>query len=103
VTVSERLVQARTELAQLRADLAQLIDENAKLAADKAILVATCAVLQAELAALRATSMPITPNQSCTGCGIRLEGALGLVCHRHPCPSGLGGPWCGDVPPTYTV
>jgi hypothetical protein len=35
------------------------------------------------------------PVQKCSKCGLELKGAMGYVCSNYPCPSGLGGAWCG--------
>ena len=37
----------------------------------------------------------LNPPSKCSKCGLKLEGAMGYVCNIHPCPSGLGGVWCG--------
>lgn len=33
-----------------------------------------------------------SPN-SCSKCGLKLNGVMGYVCTNYPCPSGLGGAW----------
>lgn len=42
---------------------------------------------------------PLTPKwepvQKCSKCGLELKGAMGYVCNNYPCPTGLGGVWCG--------
>lgn len=32
------------------------------------------------------------PN-SCSKCGLKLEGIMGYVCSNKDCPSGMGSPW----------
>ena len=38
---------------------------------------------------------PLAEARACGKCGLKLEPVMGYVCHNHPCPVGLGGPWCG--------
>lgn len=38
---------------------------------------------------------PLVDDKRCSKCGLKLENVMGYVCHNHPCPTGLGGPWCG--------
>lgn len=34
------------------------------------------------------------PPIACSACGLRIDGVLGYVCVRNPCPTGLAGPTC---------
>lgn len=33
---------------------------------------------------------PISPAQTCSTCGIRLDGVMGYVCTHRDCPTGMG-------------
>lgn len=33
----------------------------------------------------------------CVKCGINIDGVMSFCCQNYPCPTGLGGTFCGDV------
>jgi hypothetical protein len=39
---------------------------------------------------------PQQATNSCSKCGLRLEGVMGYVCSQPMCPTGLGGVWCSN-------
>lgn len=38
---------------------------------------------------------PYEPITQCSKCGLKLDQVMGYVCNNYPCPTGLGGAWCG--------
>lgn len=38
---------------------------------------------------------PWNPTSQCSGCGLKLDGAIGYVCNNPKCPCGLGPSWSG--------
>ena len=44
---------------------------------------------------------PSTDWNTCSKCGLKMQGAMGYVCPQPQCPTGLGGAWCSDIKDPY--
>lgn len=89
----------------VRTQLAKLLEENLQLKRELCELRSEVAALKRELEGAKPYA-PIPPfpwpdpNPSfnrCAACGLELSGALGYVCTRIDCPTGLGPVLCKAV------